>query len=84
MSNAPHRLRLVPPREVAPAPEGTPEDLLLLAAILAVGSLPIVSTLLGAGHWSRGALGLATVASIFSARELWRLAAARLAARRSP
>jgi hypothetical protein len=55
-----------------------------MTVIFLVAALPIVSVLAEIGRWGNGALGLATVASIFSGRELWRLVAARLAARRHP
>jgi hypothetical protein len=86
MPTAPHRLHPVSSSGAGPraVPEGTLEDLLLLVAIFAVALLPLVSTLAGVGRWGDGSLGLATVASIFSGRELWRLVAARVAARRRP
>ena len=87
MPTAPHRLHPVHPvppssTDLRAAPEGTLEDLVLLVAIFVVALLPLVSTLAGVGRWGNGSLGLATVASIFSGRELWRLVAARIAARR--
>jgi hypothetical protein len=86
MANAAHHLRVVRPNAATSgeAGHGTVEDLVLMTIIFLVAALPILSVVGGIGHWGNGALGLATLATLFSGRELFRLAAARVRARSRP